>query len=95
MKGFLFNAKRKIVFLKADRRTDETARKMLDIIGELNNAHPDTIERAKADPATLKDVEKRLEAVEMLTDDTRRRFYVKGHVYMDIPAADPNYLIVY
>lgn len=71
------------------RRTDATARALLDIIAELYKSNPATIRRAKEDPATLADIKKRMTpaTLEEYTTNgaTRAGLYNRGKCFLDIP----------
>ena len=96
IKGYLFNGKNEMLFFVTNaRRTNKTAAAIIDYIGKRYNPnHPETTERAKKDPATLKDVKKRMEAATMEANETRRRFYNTPAGFFEVPVDDPTTIII-
>ena len=63
-KGFLFTQGRKEIFLISDaqRKTDNVARAIIDIVATTRNVPAEVVQRAKADAYTLKDFKRRTDA---------------------------------
>ena len=94
MKAYIFNMNNYIIIAEAEEPND-AARAIIDAIREREPGRicRELAERAKADRATLKDIIRHSQPAAMERDGDRVRLYVRGFIYMDIPADDPGYII--
>lgn len=85
-KGFYFVQGNRGIFLATDaqRKTDNIARAIIDAIAAARNIPAETIERAKQDAPTLKDIKRRTDAAtleERTTDSGYKYFSIKGKYF--------------
>lgn len=85
-KGFYFTHGNRGIFLVTDaqRKTDSIARAIIDTIATVRIIPIETIERAKADAATLKDIKYRTTAAtleEITTENGYKYFSIKGKYF--------------
>ena len=70
--GFAMNAGKIELFYKSNGKniTSGVARKFIEQIGAAKNADKDLIERAKTDPATIRDVKRRIQRATLEVKNT-------------------------
>jgi len=92
--GFIFTAGNKEYFLvsAAQKKTDNVIRAIIEAVGTTKNICRDTIERAKADKATLADFRRRIDAAtlqEKTTGNGTRYYTISGKNFsFNYPEAD-------
>ena len=89
LKGYGTQTSAKTLLLITDaKRTDATARKVIDVIGDICKTKPETLERAKANKPTLKDIKNRMDSVLICEEKGRIRIIRNGQIIIDAPAND-------
>lgn len=94
-KEYLFYTPGGNIFIETDmRRTDNTARKALNLLSAIYKRDDDLFERAKNDRATLDDTKRRLVPYTLTETEKRWTFTSKGGSVVSVPKGTPGYIVL-